>query len=65
MPGIDGFELVAMASAQEQLRGFPSLDARGPALRSAVAVNSALAAQAPDGSPVTVVAGSTQPPRGR
>lgn len=53
-----------LTSPQEQLLGFPSLDARGPAMRTAVAVNSALAAQAPDGSPVTVVAGPTQPPRG-
>lgn len=53
-----------LASAQEQLRGFPSLDARGPAMRTAVAVNSALAAQLPDGSPVTVVAGPTHPQRG-
>ena len=53
-----------LASPQEQLLGFPSLDARGVAMRTAVAVNSALAAQAPDGSPVTVVAGPTHPPRG-
>lgn len=53
-----------LASPREQLPGLPSLDARGPAMRTAVAVNSALAAQAPDGSPVTVVAGPTHPPRG-
>lgn len=53
-----------LTSPQEQLRGFPSLDARGGAMRTAVAVNSALAAQAPDGSPVKVVAGPTHPPRG-
>ena len=53
-----------LTSPQEQLLGFASLDARGLAMRTAVAVNSALAAQAPDGSPVTVVAGSTLPKRG-
>jgi class 3 adenylate cyclase len=53
-----------LASRQEQLAGFPSLDARGVAMRTAVAVNSALAAQAPDGSPVTVVAGPTHSPHG-
>ncbi|MHB1121732.1 MAG: adenylate/guanylate cyclase domain-containing protein [Ramlibacter sp.] len=53
-----------LTGPQEQLLGFPSLDARGPAMRTAVAVNSALAAQAPDGSPITVVAGPTHSPRG-
>ena len=53
-----------LTSPQELLLGFPSLDARGPAMRTAVAVNSALAAQAPDGSPVTVVTGPTRSPRG-
>ncbi len=52
-----------VAGPQEQLPG-PSLDARGRAMRTAVAVNSALAAQAPEGSPVTVVAGPTHEPRG-
>jgi class 3 adenylate cyclase len=53
-----------LASPQEQVAGFASLDARGEAMRTAVAVNSALAAQAPEGSPVTVVAGPTHPQRG-
>ncbi len=53
-----------LTTPQEQLLGFPSLDARGRAMRTAVAVNSALAAQSPDGSPVTVVAGPTHLPRG-
>lgn len=49
-----------LTTRAEQRRGMPTLDPEDAFLRSAVDVNSALAAEAPDGAPVTVVPASPQ-----
>lgn len=50
-----------LTTADEQRLGLEPLDGRATALRTAVAVNSSLAGQAPEGSPVTVVAADRPP----
>lgn len=51
-----------LTTRDEQLQGWPALD--GGRMRTAVEVNSALAAEAPEGGPVTVVPRARQRPQG-